>query len=162
VEIKQGATRVVILARGNAIKVGKIKFLHFLGRVMALIFSRNERKGLIERHGKAKLRGVENGIFPGRAANLNEYRYYMASKDPRVMPVLRKLFWGLVIIQPRGLPVSPAELAESHLFATTGEDDTRDMQRAEQFCRHPETHEIRLADYGMQGTVEFLQATMFT
>lgn len=158
-EIRQGATRVVILTGDNAIKIAKIRFLHFLGRVMALIFSRNERKGLVERHGKAPLRGIKNGIFPGRAANLNEYRYYMASKDPRVMPVLKKMLWGLVVIQQKGIPVSPAELAGNYPFQTA-EKDTCDLARAEQFCRRTGDLKIVLVDFGMESTVEFLQATM--
>ena len=156
---RHGATRVVILVGNHAIKVGRIKFLHFLGRVMALIFSCSERKGLIERHGQAPLRGIKNGIFPGLEANLNEYRYYMESKDPRVMPVLKKMLWGLVIIQQRGVPVSPAELAANHPFQMA-EDDTCDLARAEQFCWRTEDLRIVLVDFGMARTVEFLRTTM--
>jgi hypothetical protein len=100
-----------------------------------------------------------NDLCAGMYANRNEYLYYKASKDPRVMPTIAQLFSGWIIIQPRGTPISANELSQKPSLRQRVGVESCEVDKAAQFCRHPDGR-IVLVDYGRRATTEVLFETL--
>jgi hypothetical protein len=158
VEIKSGSTRLVVLVGDKAVKIAKIRLRDPFRRLLGFFFFQRTRRDLLSKYSHAPIKCVGNRIFIGIAANRNEYRYYTSTKDSRVMPVQKQLFGGLVIIQERGLPVTPDEFMKDCLSISG--DEIHDMTGIHQFCRRFGTRQIVLIDFGNEETTKFLVATM--
>lgn len=151
-----GGTRVVFITNDHAYKIA-IPFQLFVVRGLKIALSRKKRRHVIQKYPHPVSGILLRGIFAGLVDNRNEHRYYCASKDPRVMPVTKKLFWGFVIAQEKGLPVSPRELIrEDRLHALAGRDC--DLHDQSQFCRTRRDGRIVVVDYGKTLAIEFLMS----
>jgi hypothetical protein len=126
--------------------------------VIKFFFSRSVRNGLIQRHGHAPLTAIKNILFLGVRANRNEYHYSLSGSDPRTMPVMTKLLGGFIIVQLRGTPVSSEEVERDCPFYFPNGQEC-DLDKAHQFCRHPESKAIVIVDFGQEDTIAFLEAT---
>lgn len=155
--VGNGCTRIVILTEKCAIKIARFPFVHLVQKGMAFIFSPGKRSVLNEKHGNMPITAFKNRVFAGVKANRNEYRYSASHDDPRVMPVVKQLFGGLVIIQQKGTPVSPREIDKEGL-AIAGQD--HELERADQFCRNPATRQVVIIDFGEESTIKLLESTL--
>lgn len=154
-----GGTRVVILVGRYAVKIVRIRVLHALIKAVAFFISKDARRALLRRHGHAPVVAIGRSVFVGLLANRNEHRYSRRfPDDPRVMRVYGRLFWGLVIIQERGFPVSHAEFAaECPLKHPLG--DVVEYIRKDQYCRRVSDDRVVLVDFGNKAATDFLLFT---
>ena len=153
-QIKYGATRIVVLLGNKAIKFGKIRLLRFFLRMMILPFSRYQRERFRTKYGTSFLDAAVNDILFGLLANRKEYNYYTSTRDARVIPTLSSFLWGLVIVQSRGQAVSNKDIEGLNYI---------DLHPAElatptQFCQH--NGKVLLVDYGNTETVAVLTKSL--
>lgn len=156
--IRIGTTRLVFLVGDSAIKIGRMRPLRLLLRMLCLPCSRQRRQHFLAKYGPGFARAALNDLCAGLYANRNEYAYYTARKDPRVMPTTRQLLNGWVIIQLRGMPISARDLAEKPLIRQRTAEKC-EVDDAMQFCRHPDGRVV-LADYGRRTTIEALSEAL--
>lgn len=154
--IRYGATRFVFLIGNEAIKIGRIRLLRFLARMLILPFSRKRREHFFTKYGPMFWQAALNDLCAGLYANRNEYEYYRESKDFRVMPTIRQLLRGWIVVQLRGDPVSSDELSEGPFIKQQIGTENCEVAEEAQFCRHPEDGHIVLVDYGRQATLKAL------
>jgi len=159
--IRYGATRFVLLIGDEAIKIGRIRLLRFFARMLILPFSRKRREHFFIKYGPTFWQAALNDLCAGLYANLNEYEYYQASKDFRVMPTIRQLLYGWVIVQLRGEPVSLAELSKGPFIKQKIGEENCEVIEEKQFCRHADGR-IVLIDYGRRVTIQALSISMTT
>ncbi len=136
-----GSTRFVFLLRGKAFKFARVSLIRFVARILLFPFLGQRWKAPM---GQA----LYHYIFGGIICNQNEYAYYQRTHDLRVIPTRQIFFWGWIIVQDRGIPVSQREMLFEYPF---GRDlllrDEIDMNTAKQFARH-RNGRILLVDYG--------------
>lgn len=151
-----GGTRFVILAGRYAVKVARIRVLHVVVKCCAFLVSKDARTALLRRHGHAPVAAAGKSMFVGLSANRNEHRYSRRFPgDPRVMRVYGRLFWGLVIIQERGIPVSHAEFVAECPFECRP-DVSVEYIRRDQYCRRASDNRVVLVDFGNEEATDFL------
>ncbi len=156
-----GSTRFVLLMHNNAYKFARIRVLIFLGRLLFVLpFSRKGREHFLKKYGPGYRSAMLNDLFAGIYANRREYAYWCASSDKRVIPTTHFIFGGLLVIQPRGLPLpEPArfgigldEIIPVDLIGV-------EIVRACQYSIHPRTKRVVLVDYGNATIIELLRST---
>lgn len=159
--IKYGSTRFVILKGDKAIKVGKVRIWRFLARIIILPFSIKQQKHFLERYGPGFWTAVKNDICIGLRANRYEYEYYKKYSDLRVMPTIKSLLLGWIIIQPRGNPInSTAEFIKGRPpIKEKINGESSEVTEVKQFCQHPVNKKIVLIDYGKKETIQALMIT---
>ena len=101
---RYGDTRFVYLSRDYAYKLGRVRPLRVLARlIFVLPFFPKRRKHFFKKYGSNFFRAVFRDLFFGMYANREEYAYYQTHKDDqRLMPTLSMLWNGLVNVQYRG------------------------------------------------------------
>lgn len=156
--IRYGATRFVLLLGDKAYKFGRVRPFRFLARMCIIPFSQKRRKHFFERYGPGFAEAVKNDLFAGLRANQNEYAYYRAFKDSRVMPITGFLLEGWVIVQTRGIPVSHEEIEKSPLAVKCLRRQEYDLCGDHQFCSFGD--KVVLVDYGGKVTTDALAATI--
>ena len=162
--IKYGSTRLVLIVGDRALKIGRFRPLRMLWRLVFLLpFSRKKREHFLAKYGKSFGRAVLNDVFAGLYANRGEYAYYQTHKDIRVMPTLKSVCGGWIVIQPYGDPVSAIEV-ENWWGRNKAKSPANDpylaepehFQQPENFRRHPINGKVVLADYGSTRNREVL------
>lgn len=159
--IKYGSTRFVILKGDKAMKVGKVRIWRFLARMIILPFSIKQREHFLKRYGPGFLTAVKNDIFVGLRANRYEYEYCKEYSDHRVMPTIKNLLCGWIIIQPRGNPInSTTEFINGRPpIKEEINGESSEVTEVKQFCKHPVNNKIVLIDYGKKETIQALMIT---
>lgn len=154
--IRLGSTRLVLLTKDKAIKIGRLRLLRLCLRIPIILLSQRRRHHFLSKYGPGVLQAALHDLFAGLYANRNEYAYYRAhEQDRRIMPTTRRLLDGWIILQLRGVPVSASELSEGPvLLNDTGTVDG-EARSEKQFCRHPDGR-IVLIDYGSDITTKAL------
>jgi len=136
-----GSTRFVFLVGKRAFKFARISLVRFVGRILLFPFLGHRWKASMSQ-------ALYHYILGGITCNQNEYAYYERTHDVRVMPTRQIFFWGWLIVQDRGAPVSQREMLFEYPF---GRDlllrDEIDMNTAKQFARH-RNGRVLLVDYG--------------
>ena len=159
-QIKCGKTRIVFLIKDQAIKIGKVRPIRLFVRMVAFPFtSQRNHDRFYARYGSTLPRAVWRYLIAGLFANRNEYEYYQACRDCRVMPTVRKFLGGWVVIQHRGTAVSALELGLGNPFDVL-ETNPEFLERNQpwQFCRNS-GGQIVLVDYGRRETCQALETT---
>ena len=145
-----GSTRFVFLLGRKAFKFARISLIRLLARILLFPFLGHLWKAPM---GQALYHYLLGGII----CNQNEYLYYQRTKDVRVMPTRRMFFWGWLVVQDRGAPVSQKEMLFEYPF---GRDlllrDEIDANTAKQFARH-RNGRVLLVDYGTLRTCSTLE-----
>lgn len=154
--IALGSTRLVLLTKDKAIKIGRLRPLRLISRIFVLPFSQRRRERFFEKYGSTLWRAVLNDLCAGLYANRGEYEYYQKSQDPRVIPTLRSIFHGWIVVQTRGEAVSETEMRTWRYTREERYALDRELAKAVQFCRHPQSGRIVLVDYGRPETRAFL------
>ena len=157
--IKLGTTRIVLLIGDKAVKIGRLRPLRLLARMLLLPFSWQRRQHFLAKYGPKFAQAMLNDLCAGLYANRNEYAYYKVYRDSRVMPTTEQLCGGWIIIQPRGTPISVNELSEKPSLKQRIGMESCEVDTAAQFCRHPDGR-IVLVDYGRRATTEVLFGTL--
>ncbi len=157
--IRCGTTRFVFLIGNEAIKIGRIRPLRFLARMLIFPFSRKRREHFFTKYGPTFWKAALNDLCAGLYANRNEYEYYRESRDFRVMPTIKQLLRGWIVVQLRGDPVSSNELSEAPFIKQQIGTENCEVTEEAQFCRHPKNRRIVLVDYGRRATLEALAMT---
>lgn len=157
-QIKAGATRIVVLLGKNAIKIGRVRPLNLLFRAFAFPFSRAMRKRFAAKYGRSIFTAVRNDILAGLVANRKEYDYYVSHGDPRVMPVRRCLLGGWIIVQEGGAPITSEDFERENPFKIP-DAAMYDLGEPKQFCRRPLDNKVVLVDFGREDTIQLLTAT---
>lgn len=155
-----GSTRFVFLVKGKAIKIGKVRLFRFFVRMLILPFSAKRRLHFFTKYGISFKQAILNDLFAGLYANRGEYEYYRASKDDRVMPILKSRLGGWVVIQMHGEPVSEKEITGWLRIRGKRAKFDRELAATKQFCRHPISGHVVLVDYGSPVTRDFLLRTI--
>ncbi len=68
-QIRYGATRLVLLVGDQAIKIGRIRLWKLLGRVVILPFSKKSRGHFLKKYGPGFWHAVWHSLFIGLYAN---------------------------------------------------------------------------------------------
>jgi len=157
--IRLGTTRIVLLIGDQAIKIGRLRPLRLLLRLLILPFSRERRRHFLAKYGPGITRAVMQDLCAGLYANRNEYDYSATHRDPRVIPTTKRLWGGWIVIQLRGTPIMVHELPEAPVLRKRIGTQPCEMDKATQFCRHPDGRVV-LADYGRITTVTALSETL--
>lgn len=154
--ITYGSTRIVVLIGSKAIKIGKIKFLKALARVLVFLtpFFTEKKKDWIKKYENSFQKAFLATFISGPRANLWEFQYYQSTHDQRVVPTTSLHLWGLIIVQDRGTHVTASELEAEHPIPTHNKKEF-DMELPKQFCRI--LGKVLLADYGDQRTLTALR-----
>ena len=154
-KIIHGGTRIVVLKEDIAIKIGKIRPMRTFSKLLSLAFSKRRRDCFFAEYGEKFLLAAFRFLFVGIWINRNEFFYYQQHKDERVAPTIRMLFFGWIIIQERGLPVSKGELEHNHpLDQKIVKDRANDLEEHRQYCSYGD--QIKVVDYGNKLTIEAL------
>ena len=151
-----GHTRFVLLCGNRAIKVVRIRPVHAAAVILHVLLSRKRRNRFMEKHGASRYLTAWREFWDGLYANRNEYRYYQASHDPRVMPTEQQLLGGWIVIQQRGRPITMDELAQAQHLHFESQEEQIESGKHWQFCHHPDDGRIVLVDYGRQATLTAL------
>lgn len=149
----QGNTRLVILTDKYAIKITRIRPIFAFQRVYLIL------AGILvktpDQKGRNLLRIFLGYMFAGIMANIREATYTKNdSQDNRIFPCLFSIF-GLLVVQERGKEINEEELITGSLWLS--QNLVADLERSEQFCRHPDDNKIRICDYGRRETIQLLQ-----
>lgn len=153
-ELRKGTWRFVVLYKGMAIKIARIRLLRFFVRILAWPFFGHRWKTPM----KESLWGY---IWLGIVSNKEEYFYYQTNQDPDVVPSRLLLLWGLVVVQDRGDQVSLQDLKEKcRLHKHIGDDNPKDIKEASCQYVRLSNGDICLADYGLWETTVWLKATL--
>jgi hypothetical protein len=134
----------------------RIRPLHAAVVMLHVLLSRKRRQRFVKRHSSSQYLTAWREFWDGLYANRNEYWYYQNSRDPRVMATERQLLGGWIIIQRRGKPIAPDELATMQYLPIEDQEDRLESGKHWQFCRHPDDGRIVLVDYGRQATLTTL------
>ncbi len=154
-QIKIGITRIVFFTNKQAIKIARIRLIYYFFRGFRRLISRNKRAEYIENHGGVSSSEILSFFTKGIRANNREYSYWESSKDyKRVVPVLKRIFSGLIIIQPRGEAVTKEELLAGYPLENKFRVMESNIDEPNQFCKIDGA--IKLADYGDEVTYNLL------
>lgn len=154
--IHSGNKRYVILIRSHAIKIGKIRLIRSISRLILLPFSRKLRNRFVKKYGSNFWTAFRNDLFAGLLCNRHEYNYFAKSKDQRVMPTLCFLLGGHIIIQMRGSPASHDDVMKEHPLYKSAPYKSANLDAPEQYCVHTDG-KLRIVDYGDSVTTSFLK-----
>ncbi len=115
--IKAGATRLVVFTPQYAIKIARVPII---GAIVAFLVSLRRKL-----QSKSPFRFSRVGIHAtvlrqqmfgrGLRANRAEAMYWNATKDVTCIPVVKVLFGGWIIIQPRAQTVTKSDVLRSNL-----------------------------------------------
>jgi hypothetical protein len=148
-----GHTRLVILTKKYAIKVTRIRPLFAFQKVFPIIIG--ILKKTPEQEGRTLTRIYLGYTFAGILANIREAFYSKKENgDDRIFPCLFSIF-GLLVVQERGQEINEYELIQAAHCLPKGL--IKELQRPEQFCRHPKDGKIRICDYGSRETIQLLR-----
>lgn len=155
--IKYGKTRFVVLIGSYAVKIGRFLILKCAIRILLGLFLKKQRIFFRE-HGETLVSGVWNYLVKGWISNMREYNHWQSFQDDlRLVPVLKKVMGGWIIIQVRGKAISPEEFCSENplpsQFFIEGASHW-------QVCRLPDGR-VALADYGFEKTCQFLRETRY-
>jgi hypothetical protein len=155
-KIKMGNTRVVFLIGNKAIKIGKIRPIRFFFRMISFPFtSERNHQRFYKKYGSFP-KAVVKYVFWGFNANNIEHKYYTKHRDDlRVVPTVKLLAWGFILIQVRGLYVSRETFEKDNPFKEKSKYN--EVEGYWQFCEID--RKILLADYGDLRTYKFLVRT---
>ena len=159
-KLTYGNTRLVLLTRKRAIKFARIRPLRCLFRIVLSPFSVKVRERALSKYGDDLFQRIINDLFAGIIANRNEYRYSNNFNDKRIMPTLKQFWYGLVVVQSRGLPVSSVEMNKIQLFYGYTIEPHADTTDPCDFCRKRKGGKILLIDYGREQTCRALEASL--
>ncbi|MFA6601572.1 MAG: hypothetical protein WCT02_01780 [Candidatus Paceibacterota bacterium] len=95
-------------------------------------------------------------LFAGMICNRREYEYYRSSSDGRVMPTIKKLFGGHIVIQVRGTAAPTSAIAQVYPGYPSKEFLEIDLGGNGQFCLDHDGR-VRIDDYGDPSTLTFLR-----
>jgi hypothetical protein len=159
VRFSYGSTRFVLLTEHAAYKLARIRVLIFLGRLLFVLpFSRQGREHFLLKYGPGWIRALATDLFAGIFANYREFKYWEECRDERVIPTLKLLLGGLIVVQPRGLPLPVSLRSESGKSAIVPWDLMHvEMRKDCQFAIDPETGRVVLIDYGNATIVKRLR-----
>lgn len=153
-----GGTRVVLLFGDKAVKVGRIKPIRLILRILLFPFMPKKRNDLYrEVYGGNFLLSIVNYLLIGKRSNEIEYGYYQRTKDERVTPTKKIFLSGWVIVQNGGKSVSAQKLEENNPFKNICPSLFPEKNTPRQFCEID--GKIFLADYGRPGAVDILMKT---
>lgn len=110
-QVTSGATRVVLLIGGVAIKIARVKILRCAAHAIRGIRNPTWARGMLEQHAGTKSPGgmMQYALsmpFAGIRANRQEYRISRLRPDLPIAPVYGMYLFGLVLVMARGEPVS--------------------------------------------------------
>lgn len=160
-KIECESTRFVILTDRRAIKIGMVRPIRLLLRILILPFSKKRREHFIGKYGSAFFQATVNDLCAGLYANRGEYEYWQSSYDSRVMPTIQCLLKGWIVVQDRGEAVTSADMEEWTLFIQKYSSSKYELNTPKQFARHPNGR-ILIIDYGRQDTRLALRASIET
>lgn len=150
-----GHTRFVLLWQDKAIKVGRIRPLRMLSRLLLLPLSKRYRDRFFKKYGRPLLQALVRDLCAGRYANQNEYAYWQSSRNPHVMPTTNSYLFGWVIIQNRGEPVTTEDV-HNLILRPLEAPSSCEMSTSTQFARD-KNGRVLLVDYGNMKTITYLQ-----
>jgi len=158
-KIRLGTSRLVFLVGEKAIKVAIFRPLRTLYRIITFPFTgKSNRKRFHKKYGNIFCIAIIKYAIFGFYANKIEYKFYIEHKDdPRIVPTIKMYAFGLVVIQMRGLDVSPETFQTRNPFKNIPNLDYQEVNIHYQFCEID--NKILLADYGHIETCKFLQET---
>lgn len=159
-QIRFGKTRIVLLVKDKAIKIGKVRIARLFFRMITFPFlSRSNHSRFYKRYGPTLLRAMWHYLISGLLSNRNEYEYYQGTFDVRVMPTVKRTLGGWIVIQHRGTAITARELSsENPFFGLPVNPDFLERDQPWQFCRNSRRC-IVLVDYGRKETCEALRST---
>ncbi len=149
--IRCGSTRFVLLVGDRAIKIGRMRPLRLLFRLLLLPFSKKRREHFFAKYGHTFLQAAWKDLCAGLYANRGEYEYCQAFKDPRVMPTIVLLLKGWIVIQPRGRPLLPNDVRSQLRVFEKCRGRECEMTFPEQFAVNADG-QVVLVDYGRAET----------
>ncbi|MDO8482951.1 MAG: hypothetical protein Q7S86_04000 [bacterium] len=138
-----GATRLVLLVGGLAIKFARLPWFRLICRGFFWLSKGKALQRPRELYGSLHI-GILKYVLSGIMANVDEYYFSREFPDLPLAPTLFT-FFGLVNIQRRGEAIDASELKECP-FQDLATQLEFDLNRPEQFCRIK--GKIVLADYG--------------
>ena len=160
--ISCGTTRIVVLVGNSAIKIARFRPLRLVFRMILFPFqSEKKRQIFYSRYGTMPY-GMWRYVFAGLWANRNECCYWKQFRDARVMPSKRLLGY-LIIIQPKGVPLSDEEFESKNPFRNLTEfiqyrAGYSSLSQSMQFAKTFDGR-VLLVDYGEAATCKILQTT---
>lgn len=96
-------------------------------------------------------------LFAGLICNRREYEYYQSSSDGRVMPTIKILLGGNIVIQVRGAAASTSAIARVYPGYPSKDFLEIDLGGNGQFCLDHDG-QVRIDDYGDPSTLAFLRS----
>ncbi|MDQ5954656.1 MAG: hypothetical protein QG583_584 [Patescibacteria group bacterium] len=160
-KIALGYSRIVIIYKGQAIKIARIYIIRTVLRVLTLPFVSNRSRNRYYLHfGKRFPMSMIRYVFVGLFANLREYKYSKRYKDERIAPVLNKYLGGLIITQPKGDVCVEADFELKNPFINKKRAVCSETYRFTQYCVF--NNEVLLVDYGSMLTIKDLLRTKRT
>ncbi len=152
-----GNKRIVVLLGNHAFKVGKIRFVRLFCRLLILPFSKRLRERFLDKYGNTWSSALFNDLFAGLLCNRREYGYFLKTDDKRVIPTIKQLLGGHIVVQIRGKPVSDEDVKRNHPKYQDPEYKIANLDKPEQYCICPTDGTVRITDYGDSSTIELLQ-----
>ena len=156
-KITQGNKRIVLLVANYAIKIGKIRLIRLMSRVLLLPFSKKLRIRFLDKYGGTWKKALLNDTFAGLYCNRHEYSYYSEYKDQRVMPTIKLIANGFIIVQIRGVEVSDQIIKTAHPEYRSSLYKKANLDATEQYCID-DNGKVKILDYGDIATTAFLQS----
>ncbi len=155
-----GSTRFVLASGGKAYKVARFRPIRYIFRLFALALSKKARLHFQSKYGRSFIRASCNDIFAGIVSNRREYSHYASSKDRRVIPTLRLVLHGLAVVQVEGGADVTQEEIGRFCLDRFGRLLPKEFEVTPMNCRHTESGEVVLVDYGKRETLELLEQTL--
>lgn len=151
-----GNTRFVILTPRYAIKVTRIRPFFAL-RWLYLFLSGKINKNP-DQINQSALRITIGISLAGILSNIREYLYSKKHpEDDRIFICIFSIL-GLIVVQERGFEINQKEFETEINWIS--KSLLLDLEKPEQFCRHPKDRKIRIVDYGRKNTYELLEKTL--
>ena len=158
--IRYGNTRFVLLWGDTAYKIARVRPLRTLARIIIELPQPRRRGRFVAKYGPGLVHALQHDLLVGIFANRREFDYWQQHRDPRVMPTTRSYWGGLVVTQPRGLPLTSTACSVCGTESFLPEElRALEIVKARQFCLDPATLNLLLIDYGKESTVLALEAT---
>lgn len=152
--ITYGNRRFVVLTSDFAIKIGKIRLIRFVSRLLILPFSKRLRIRFLMKYGPGWTTALFNDMFAGVLSNKNEYEFSTTHTNKKIVPTIKLYCWGIIAIQIRGTPVSEEELSRFFPDYASNAYRIANLDRPEQYCWH--NNKIVVCDYGEFATHQLI------
>lgn len=158
-KIRYGNKRIVVLIDNHAIKIGKIRFIRTLSRIIVLPFSERLRVRFLNKYGGTWRLAILNDMFAGLLCNRHEYSYSTSHSDDRIMPTRKLLLSGHVVIQQRAKKASHADVIRRFPQYRSTQYKDANLDHTAQYgidsCGN-----VGIIDYGDKVTTDLLRQTM--